>query len=162
MPEETRRAIYTLLPEPRANEPAHNIEVNPLDTSYRPYIEEEARLFQDDLKDGKEAKKWRDDAIEAGAELRAGKFDEWTAMEKDEKWGAIPDQKVNDQEQLEQDNEKSEETTMMDVSQALDTKVDGDTSKSETMNGQTEPVNGATTEHVQVPVDGQEKEKTQQ
>ncbi|WPH03478.1 Hypothetical protein R9X50_00635800 [Acrodontium crateriforme] len=156
--EHTRREIYMLLPEPRASEPDHNVDVNPLDTRYRPYIEEEARIFLLDLKDGKEGKKWRDNAIEAGAELRAGKFDEWAAMDKDEKWGAIPDEKDNDIISEEEDIEKSSQSMIMNASQGLSTRIETDsTNKSEAINDQVELVDGAATEHVQGLIENQKK-----
>ena len=54
---------------------------------YKPYIEEELRRWQEDLKDGREGKKWRDEAMQAGKDRVQGKFDEWKEAEREEYWG---------------------------------------------------------------------------
>lgn len=61
--------------------------MHPLSTHYKPYIEEEVRRWQDDLKDGKEAKLWREDAMQAGKDRVEGRFDEWKDMQREEYWG---------------------------------------------------------------------------
>jgi len=63
--------------------------VNPLKTPLRPYIEEELRIWQDDLRDGKETKKWREEAILAGVERREGKYDEWKESERERNFGGV-------------------------------------------------------------------------
>ncbi|KAK0932787.1 hypothetical protein LTR29_015639 [Friedmanniomyces endolithicus] len=86
---ETREKLYALLPAPRQGEPPHDPDVNPLKTAYRPYIEEELRIWQDDLKDGKETKKWREEAMLAGVERREGKYDEWKENERERNFGGV-------------------------------------------------------------------------
>lgn len=81
LPQETREMIYLLLPAPREGESPHDLDIHPLNTKYKPYIEEELRRWQADLKDGREGKKWREEAVQAGRDRKAGKFDE-------EYWGA--------------------------------------------------------------------------
>ena len=54
---------------------------------YKPYIEEELRRWQEDLKDGREVKKWRDEAMQAGRDRVEGKFDQWKEAEREEYWG---------------------------------------------------------------------------
>ncbi|KAK1083533.1 hypothetical protein LTR33_003204 [Friedmanniomyces endolithicus] len=86
---ETRKRLYALLPAPRPGEPPHDPDVNPLKTPLRPYIEEELRIWQDDLKDGKETKKWREEAMLAGVERREGKYDEWKESERERNFGGV-------------------------------------------------------------------------
>jgi hypothetical protein len=76
-----------MLPPPLAGEAAHDIDVHPLKTRYRPFIEEELRRWQDDVRDGKEGKKWREDAMKAGQDRAAGKWDEWKEQQKQLEWG---------------------------------------------------------------------------
>lgn len=47
------------------------------------------RRFQEDLKDGREGKKWRASALEAGRERLRGEFDEWKEVEREEYWGQL-------------------------------------------------------------------------
>lgn len=72
---ETRQRLYSLLPAPADGEPPHDPNVNPLETKLGKAIEDELRKWQDDLKEGKEGKKWREDAILAGRDRTSGKFD---------------------------------------------------------------------------------------
>ena len=72
---ETRQRLYSLLP-PSANEEfPHNFDVNPLRSQFGKGIENELRKWQDDLKDGRETKKWRDEAMQAGRDRASGAFD---------------------------------------------------------------------------------------
>lgn len=87
LPLATRSEIYALLPAPREGEPAHDVEVNPLKSAYRPFIEEGLRRWQADLKDGKETKKWRGEAVQAGRERAEGKFEEAKEGEREALWG---------------------------------------------------------------------------
>ncbi|KAI7506351.1 hypothetical protein KC367_g151 [Hortaea werneckii] len=73
LPLPVRQHLYTLLPPPEPHEPAHDPEINPMQTAYRPYIEEELSQWQADLGNGFETKKWRDDAIRASQERLEGK-----------------------------------------------------------------------------------------
>ena len=87
LPFKTRLQLYTLLPEPRDGEPAHDPDVHPLKSVYKSYIEEELRRWQEDLKDGRESKKWREEAMQAGKDRAEGKFDEWKELEREQYWG---------------------------------------------------------------------------
>ena len=91
LPAEIRQRLYELLPAPRDGEAPHNPDVHPLKTRYKPYIEEELRRWQEDLRDGREAKKWREEAMQAGRDRVRGKFDEWKETHREEYWGA-PDE----------------------------------------------------------------------
>ena len=71
---ETRQRLYSLLP-PSADEMPHNLNVNPLQSQCGKGIEKELRKWQDDLKDGREVKKWRDEAMQAGRDRASGAFD---------------------------------------------------------------------------------------
>lgn len=84
---ETREQLYTLLPSPREGESAHDPEVHPLKSVFKPYIEEELRRWQQDLMDGREGKKWREEAMQAGQDRVEGKFDEWKELEREQYWG---------------------------------------------------------------------------
>ncbi|KAK5163648.1 uncharacterized protein LTR77_010597 [Saxophila tyrrhenica] len=87
LPRPTREELYTLLPAPRAGEPAHDPDVHPLRTNLKPFIEEELRVWQEDLKEGREAKKWRVEAMQAGKDRREGKFEEGMEVCREEYWG---------------------------------------------------------------------------
>ncbi|KAK3684660.1 hypothetical protein LTR37_020061 [Vermiconidia calcicola] len=106
LPQETRETLYSLLPEPQDGDPPHDPDVHPLKTHYKPYIEEELRRWQEDLKDGREVKKWREEAMQAGKDRAEGKFDEWKEMQREEYWG-----KPEEQENVEGGvkNERNEE-----------------------------------------------------
>ncbi|KAK4631575.1 Elongator complex protein 5 [Fulvia fulva] len=45
LPPEERQKLYDMLPPPREGEPQHDIDVNPMQTMYRPYIEAEPHVF---------------------------------------------------------------------------------------------------------------------
>ncbi|KAF2717958.1 hypothetical protein K431DRAFT_297352 [Polychaeton citri CBS 116435] len=83
LPFATRQHLYTLLPSPPPGEPPHDPDVNPLETHCRPYIEEELRRWQEDLAEGREAKKWRAEALEAGRARRNGEFEEFRLAERE-------------------------------------------------------------------------------
>ncbi|KAK5118631.1 hypothetical protein LTR85_008096 [Meristemomyces frigidus] len=87
LPLEIRQHLYSMLPAPRAGEAPHDVEVNPLRTAYRPYIEEELGRWQEDLKNGFEAKKWREEALQAGRDRMDGRYDEWKEAQREEFWG---------------------------------------------------------------------------
>lgn len=72
---ETRQRLYALLPAPADGEPPHDPNVNPLETQLGKAIEDELRKWQDGLKEGREGKKWREDAMLAGRDRTSGKFD---------------------------------------------------------------------------------------
>jgi hypothetical protein len=59
---ETRQRLYSLLPPSTNEEFPHNFDVNPLQSQFGKGIEKELRKWQDDLKDGRDTKKWRDEA----------------------------------------------------------------------------------------------------
>ena len=72
---ETRQRLYSLLPPPVNEDMPHNLNVNPLQSQFGKGIENELRKWQDDLKDGRESKKWRDEAMQAGRDRASGAFD---------------------------------------------------------------------------------------
>lgn len=53
----------------------HNLDVNPLQSQFGRGIENELRKWQGDLKDGRESKKWREEAMQAGRDRASGAFD---------------------------------------------------------------------------------------
>jgi len=72
---ETRQRLYSLLPPSTNEDFPHDFDVNPLQSQFGKDIENELRKWQDDLKDGRETKKWRDEAIQAGRDRASGAFD---------------------------------------------------------------------------------------
>jgi len=88
-----------LLPEPLTGEEAHDPAVNPLKTRYKPYLEEALRVWQDDLKNGKETKKWREEALQAGRDRIVGRFDEWKEAQREEYWGKGDEEGENEEPQ---------------------------------------------------------------
>lgn len=72
---ETRQRLYSLLPPSTNEDTPHNLNVNPLQSRFGKGIEKELRKWQDDLKDGREVKKWRDEAMQAGRDRASGAFD---------------------------------------------------------------------------------------
>lgn len=72
---QTRQRLYSLLPPPTNEDMPHNFNVNPLYSPFGKGIENELRKWQDDLKDGRESKKWRDEAMQAGRDRESGVFD---------------------------------------------------------------------------------------
>lgn len=87
----TREYLYSLVPQPRQGEPPHNTEVNPLNTESGPYVEEAIHAWQEDLGEGRESKKWREEASQAGRDRAAGKFDEVKKVHRQEHWSSKPD-----------------------------------------------------------------------
>lgn len=87
LPLEVQQQLYALLPAPTSEVEVHDPDRHPLHTSYKSYIEEELRRFQEDLRAGREQKKWRERAIQAGKDRREGKFDEWNEVLKEERSG---------------------------------------------------------------------------
>lgn len=65
-----------MLPPPREDEAPWNVDINPLNTRLGPYLEDEILIYQQDLKDGKETKKWRNDALQATQARRDEGWDE--------------------------------------------------------------------------------------
>lgn len=76
LPKETRERLYALLPQPEGDGHLHDAEDHPLRTIYKQYIEEELRCFQTDLVEERETRRWREEALQAGCDRVAGKFDE--------------------------------------------------------------------------------------
>lgn len=65
LPRETREHLYTLLPPANYSETPRDPDVNPLENErLRPYIEDELRRWQEDLQEGRETKKWREEAMQ--------------------------------------------------------------------------------------------------
>ncbi|KAM3423270.1 hypothetical protein BST61_g711 [Cercospora zeina] len=85
LPVEARRELYSLLPsKPGGGD--YDINVHPLKTPLRAHIEEEIRQYQDDLNEGKETKKWREEAIQAGQERASGVWAEWQDKMREDDW----------------------------------------------------------------------------
>ncbi|KXT14419.1 hypothetical protein AC579_8358 [Pseudocercospora musae] len=102
---ETRQDLYAMLPAPREGEPAHDIDVHPLKTRYKQYIEGELRRWQQDLIDGKESKKWREAAMRAGQERAEGKWDVWKEQQRENDWGQRDENGTPKEESVEDDVE---------------------------------------------------------
>lgn len=85
---EKRDELYGYLPTVPG---AHNIDAHPMSTALRAHIEEEIRVYQTDLNDGKETKKWREDAIKAGRERSSGAWDTLREQQREEEWGKRSD-----------------------------------------------------------------------
>jgi hypothetical protein len=58
-----------------AGEIPHDPNVNPLQSRFGKAIENELRKWQDDLKEGRETKKWREEAVLAGRDRTSGSLD---------------------------------------------------------------------------------------
>lgn len=86
LPLETRQHLYTLLPEPRPDQPPHDVNVNPMHSWLRPHIDNALRNWQNDLKAGRETKKWREEAMRAGRDRLEGRFDEYHSASRAERW----------------------------------------------------------------------------
>ena len=56
------------------------------------------------MKDGREVKKWREEAMQAGKDRTDGKFDEWKELQREEYWG-----KQDENAKVEVDGQKSDE-----------------------------------------------------
>lgn len=91
LPLETKQRLYELLPKAPDGRP-HNPEVHPLKTLYANNIKGELHAWQEDLKDGKETKKWRDEALKAGQDRSLGLWDEWKETHREETWGPRQDE----------------------------------------------------------------------
>ncbi|OQN99587.1 hypothetical protein B0A48_14729 [Cryoendolithus antarcticus] len=66
LPLSTRQHLYSLLPSPEAGEAPWDPDMHPMDTRLRSHISAELNAWQGDLRDGREVKKWRDEAVGAG------------------------------------------------------------------------------------------------
>jgi hypothetical protein len=75
LPVEVRQQLYDLLPPPSTGELPWDPEVHPMDTLLRPHIITGLTTWQTGLVDGREVKKWRDEAVQAGKDRVEGKFD---------------------------------------------------------------------------------------
>jgi hypothetical protein len=64
----TRQRLYALLPAPSGGEAPHDPTVNPMQTDHAEAIEFVLEKWQSNLKDGRETKKWRDEAVRTGRE----------------------------------------------------------------------------------------------
>ena len=66
LPRDVREKIYALLPPPNPEfgDALRDPDINPLLIQrLRPYIDDELRRFQEDLREGREVKKWREEAM---------------------------------------------------------------------------------------------------
>lgn len=84
---ETRQELYNCLPPPKDGEAPRNIDVHPLKTSLKAYIEGGVRNWQTDLNDGKEQQKWREAAFRAGQERSSGAWDPVKERQRADDWG---------------------------------------------------------------------------
>nr|POE46182.1 hypothetical protein CFP56_73561 [Quercus suber] len=100
LPKAVRQGLYDQLPT--AGTGSHDIDNNPLHTAFRPYMEDAIANWQGDLREGRESKKWRQEAIDAGTQRESGKFDEYTVAHKEEWWGEceVDDTREQDGEHL--------------------------------------------------------------
>ena len=89
LPFATRSKLYALLPAPLEGEAPRDLDVSPLDTDLKQYIEGAFRQYQDDLKEGRETRKWRSEALEAGEMRRKGEFDAVKEAEREKWFGQI-------------------------------------------------------------------------
>lgn len=65
LPQDTREHLYSLLPSPDYQERPRDPDVNPLAIEeLRPHIEAELKRWQDDLRAGRETKKWKNEAMQ--------------------------------------------------------------------------------------------------
>jgi hypothetical protein len=90
-----RQELYDLLP-PREDGESHDITANPLKSPHEKYIRRAIKAWQEDLIDGKEAKAWREAAIQAGKDRDAGLWDEWKESERETHWGDRKENLKND------------------------------------------------------------------
>lgn len=91
LPLATRQRLYELLPSALEGRP-HNPDVHPLKSLYDQNILAEIRAWQTDLKDGKETKKWREEALQAGQDRSLGLWDDWKEAHREETWGPRQDE----------------------------------------------------------------------
>lgn len=85
LPKPVRQDLYKQLPTVGPH--PHDVEINPLHTALRPYMQDAILSWQEDLREGRESKKWRQEAIDTGKERESGKFDEYRIAHKEEWWG---------------------------------------------------------------------------
>ncbi|KAM0714081.1 hypothetical protein Q7P37_011045 [Cladosporium fusiforme] len=73
---EKRQQLYSFLPPPQEGQEPYDPDVNPLESPLGRVLEDELRRWQDDVKAGRESKKWRDEAMKAGRNRMSGKLDQ--------------------------------------------------------------------------------------
>lgn len=86
LPLATRQRLYDLLPRESEEQP-HDPDVHPLKSRYSTRIMSEVKAWQDDLKEGKETKKWREEAMQAGQDRSLGLWDDWKEANREQTWG---------------------------------------------------------------------------
>lgn len=91
LPLATRQRLYGLLPPAPEGRP-HNFDVHPCKTLYKDNITKEIKAWQEDLKEGKETKKWREEALQAGHDRSQGLWDDWKEAHREETWGPRQDE----------------------------------------------------------------------
>lgn len=65
LPLSTRQHLYTLLPPRLENESERDPDINPLEVErLKAYLKAEIENWQDDLKEGREVKKWRGEGMQ--------------------------------------------------------------------------------------------------
>ncbi|KAK5104862.1 hypothetical protein LTR62_002767 [Meristemomyces frigidus] len=104
LPLETRQELYNMLPAPSDDVAAHDVDVNPLKTPLRPYIEAALRQFQEDLGEGKESKKWREAGMRASADRKEGLYEGCKEEERERYRGGKKE--VDEQDEGEEEEER--------------------------------------------------------
>ena len=104
--------MYALFPPPKEGQPPYNPDIHPLELpDFKATIEEELREWQEDLVDGRETQKWRDEAFQvcyvllrhinrrrvltmwqASQDHVDGKFDQYKLYKRDQYWGQPADE----------------------------------------------------------------------
>lgn len=102
---EIRQGLYDQFPAPLAGAEPRDIDINPLHSMFRPYVEDAITAWQEDLREGRETKKWRQDATDIAKQRELGKFDEYRTTYREEWWGSSDGEdgerkKVNPQSDL--------------------------------------------------------------
>lgn len=102
---EKRQQLYALLPAPQEGDEPYNPDVNPLESILGPEIEDELRKWQDDLRAGRETRKWKDEAIQAANDRMSGKYVELSRPMKERGSGEGRDGKDDGTKNVKGENE---------------------------------------------------------
>ena len=105
-----------------------------MQTMYGPYIEAEIRKWQEDLKEGKESKAWREQAIQAGRDKEKGDWDEWKEAQRELDWG-VKEESSGEEEKDDKVNGKGEDV----VNDLKDGETKEETSADEVKDTKEEP-----------------------
>ncbi|KAH9832818.1 Elongator subunit Iki1 [Teratosphaeria destructans] len=103
LPLDTREHLYSLLPapDPDNNGARHDPDINPLESKFGGIIREELQVWQEELRNGYETAKWRNEAVEAGRERLEGCYDEWKDAAKEDQWGRLENEENEVPEEVE-------------------------------------------------------------